>query len=251
VTSSGAQPPGASRGSARRRLQRTDAIRDALDRNEAVVLLRRKGALSDEARAVVDAAVAAGVPVREESEREMRRMSGGAHASELIACAGPPPAASLEGLMASDGLVVILAGLRYPGNVGFIVRSAEVAGAAGIVLSNDWNRSQLDEALRVGMRADRFLPVLEAKASLAIDAARTAGRRLVGVETSGRRAPWEIDLRPPTALVVGGETEGIAPSLMGALDDVVRIPTRGFIPSYNVQAAVGILLGEWLRQDGA
>ena len=50
-------------------------------------------------------------------------------------------------------------------------------------------------------------------------------------------------------LLVGGETTGISEALLESMDDVARIPTPGFIPSYNVQAAVGMLLGEWLRQN--
>jgi tRNA G18 (ribose-2'-O)-methylase SpoU len=205
--------------------------------------------LSSPARILVDRALEQGISVLVESEREMRRMSSGEEVHELIALEGAAANPTLDELMSADGLVCVLVGLRYPGNVGFILRSAEVAGAAGIVLANDWEGSQLSEALRVGMRADRFMPVIESEASAAIVAARRAGRRVVALETTGTKAPWHIDLTLPTALLVGGETTGISEALLESMDDVVRIPTPGFIPSYNVQAAVGMLLGEWLRQN--
>jgi TrmH family RNA methyltransferase len=176
-------------------------------------------------------------------------MSSGEEARELIALEGPSPNPTLDELMSRKGLVWVLVGLRYPANVGFILRSAEVAGAAGVVLASDWERSQLPEALRIGMRADRFFPVIECEATAAIEAARRAGRRVVALETAGRRMPWDADLVTPTAVVVGSETMGIAEAILESVDDIIRIPTRGFIPSYNVQAAVGILLGEWLRQN--
>jgi len=212
------------------------------------LLLVLEGVRSDAAEAVVERARAVAIPVSIESEREMRRMSETGDAQELLAVAGSPPATDLADLMASDGLVLILIGLRYPGNVGFILRSAEVAGAAGVVVANDWSGSEWQEARRVGIRANRFLSVLEAEAEVALAAARTAGRRIVAVETSGSSTPWEVDLSKPTALLIGGETTGISSELLGCADEIVRIPTRGFIPSYNVQAATGALLGEWLRQ---
>lgn len=175
-------------------------------------------------------------------------MSGGRTPPELVALEGSPPASDLAGAMALDGPLILLVGLRYPGNVGFIVRSAEVAGVAGVLLADDWAGGQREEALRVGMRADRFFPVLDVEPRAAFSGARESGRRIVALETGGQTRPWELDLRGPLLLVVGGETSGIPVDLLTQVDARVTIPTRGFIPSYNVQAAVGIALGEWLRQ---
>ena len=213
------------------------------------MMLCRSGELSETTRLLVDRARELDIPVLVESEREMRRMSAGEEARELIALAGPPPRATLDELMSRKGLVCVLVGLRYPGTVGFILRSAEVAGAAGVVLVNDWEGPQLSEALRVGMRADRFFPVIESEAAAAIAAARRAGRRVIALEMAGTKPPWKADLGSPAAVVVGSETTGISDAILESVDEIIRIPTRGFIPSYNVQAAVGMLLGEWLRQN--
>ena len=120
---------------------------------------------------------------------------------------------------------------------------------AGVVLDTTWGDAERDEALRVGMRPDRFFSVLPAETSQALLAARRAGRRIVAVETSGDSAPWEVDLAKPVVVLVGSETTGIPEPFLEAVDEVVSIPIGGFIPSYNVQAAVGILLGEWMRQN--
>jgi tRNA G18 (ribose-2'-O)-methylase SpoU len=234
----------------RRRLDELDAIREAFDRNASIrSLLCRTGDLSGAAMELVERARALGIPVLVESEREMRRMSVGDGASELLAIEADGDPTDLDELMAEPGLVFVLVGLRYPANVGFILRSAEVAGAAGVVVANAWQGSELAEALRVGMRADRFLPVFQAEAEAALAAARRSGRRIVAIETGGERAPWDVDLRHPSVVLVGGEAAGIPESLLAESDVVVRIPTRGIIPSYNVQAAVAIALGEWLRQS--
>lgn len=205
--------------------------------------------MSPAADALFEALRAAGVRILRESERELRRMSSLDSPPEIVVLVGPPTPTTLEGLMEADGIVLVLVGLRYPGNVGFILRSAEVAGAAGLVVATDWTGTQMEEALRVGMRADRFMPVLEAEAGSAASVARSAGRRLVALETSGRRAPWDADLTRPTVLFVGSETTGIPGAVLDSMDEIVRLPTDGFIPSYNVQAAVGMFLGEWTRQN--
>jgi 23S rRNA (guanosine2251-2'-O)-methyltransferase len=73
----------------------------------------------------------------------------------------------------------------------------------------------------------------------------------VAFETEGAVAPWEVDFRLPTAVLIGGETTGIPRPLLASADALVRIPARGIIPSYNVQVAVSMALGEWLRQERA
>jgi len=213
------------------------------------LLLLREGSRTPATDRLVARARRLGIPILEESEREMRRMSAQAPLADVLALEGPPRASTLDDLMAGEGVVFVLAGLRYPGNVGYILRCVEVAGGAGVVLDTSWGDAERDEALRVGMRPDRFFPVLPAETTDAVVAARRAGRRIVAVETSGDCAPWEVDLAKPIVVLVGSETTGIPEPILEEADEVVSIPIGGFIPSYNVQAAVGILLGEWMRQN--
>ena len=233
----------------RRQLRGTESISAALDSSSVVsLLLLREGHQSPAVDRLVARARRLGIPILEESEREMRRMSAGETAADVLALEGSPRARTLDELMTGEGIVFVLAGLRYPGNVGYILRCVEVAGGAGVVLDTTWGDAERDEALRVGMRPDRFFAVLPAETSQALLAARRAGRRIVAVETSGDSAPWEVDLAKPVVVLVGSETTGIPEPFLEAVDEVVSIPIGGFIPSYNVQAAVGILLGEWMRQ---
>jgi len=213
------------------------AVGDALAKGEPIAcVLAREEKRTIEAAVLLESLRGRGVPVLFESEREMRRLTSGDVAAEVVAVLGAPLAASLDELMASPGVAVVLVGVRYPGNVGFILRAAEVAGAAGVVVCNDWplEGRQWREARRASIRADRFFPVLEAEAASAVSAAHRAGRRVVGVETSGEETPWSIDFRLPLALILGGESDGIPAPLLDSVDALVRIPTLGVIPSYNV-----------------
>jgi RNA methyltransferase, TrmH family len=239
-------------GLGRRRQTDPERILDSLDSGRPVALLLvREGALSPVSAALVTRAEEADVKISFESEREMRRMSEDDTAPEVLAVEGVPPARDRASLMRSEGLVFLLVGLRYPSNVGFILRSAEVAGAAGVVVANDWSEVEWAEASRVSIRAERFFAVLSqtsAEAHAVVGSAREAGRQIVAVETTGRLDLWRADLARPSLVVLGSETLGIPGPILSRADEVVRIPTHGFIPSYNVQAATGILLGEWLRQ---
>jgi tRNA G18 (ribose-2'-O)-methylase SpoU len=101
------------------------------------------------------------------------------------------------------------------------------------------------------MRADHFMPVFWEPALEAIAGARAAGRRVLAIEDVGTEAPWQVDLTQPLLLIIGGERHGIPRDALEACDGAIRIPMRGFIPSYNLQAAMAMVVGEQLRQLGS
>jgi TrmH family RNA methyltransferase len=235
----------------RRQLAGPAALSAALDAGDPVRLVLAARSLGPEAAAAVDRAKALGVPVRETSERSLWRLSQTSPPAELLALVGGPPDADRETVLASGGLVWLLVGLAYPGNTGFAIRLAEVSGAHGVFVDGAFLHEGRREALRASMRADRFLPVFWEPALAVVAAARAAGRRVFAVEDVGTLAPAEVDLTAPLLVIVGGERHGIPEEVLRACDGVIRIPMRGFIPSYNVQAAMAIVAGEHLRQIGA
>ncbi|MBW2422242.1 MAG: hypothetical protein JRH19_27165 [Deltaproteobacteria bacterium] len=251
----------------RRRLRGAQAIAAALaDGAELRLLLCPEGPLDESVAGLVRACAEAGVSVQRVSPEVLGRLGAqpatrvaeaeagsgqDAGAGEgLLALVGPDPAAELEVWLARRGAAWLLTGTAYPGNAGFVVRSAEVSGADGVVIDADFGRDARRECLRAAMRADRFFPVCFTKAVDAVAAARRAGRRIIAVEDSGDRAPWELDLRGAVLFVVGGERQGIPQALLGEADAVLRIPMAGFVPSYNLQAAMAVVMGERLRQLG-
>ena len=181
----------------------------------------------------------------------MKRMSADPRPQALLALVGDDPEASLDALLSARGTMWLLSGVAYPGNAGFAIRTAEVSGAAGIIIDASFDHAGRRQALRAGMRADRLFPVLFARGSDVVPRARAAGHRIVGIEDRGTHAPWQVDLTGPVLFVVGGEARGVPRPLLDACDCVIRIPMLGFIPSYNLQAATAIVTGERLRQLGA
>jgi 23S rRNA (guanosine2251-2'-O)-methyltransferase len=236
----------------RHRLAGVAAITAALDAGESIrLLLVAEKPADPSVTSLVERARSVGIEVRVSTERSLWRLSTTVPPAEVLALIGPDPGASLETVLGSDELVWQLAGLTYPGNTGFAIRTAEVSGAAGIVIDSDFDHVGRREAVRASMRADHFIPVFWRTALELIPMAQAAGREVFSIEDVGEAAPWEVDLTLPLVLVVGGERDGIPGAVLERCDASIRIPMRGFIPSYNVQAAMAMVAGERLRQEGA
>lgn len=223
----------------------------ALDAGEPVrLVLHAREPKDDAVRALILRAHEAGIAVRVASAKSLWRLGKCTPPPEVMAVIGPDPAAPPERALADGGVAWLLVGLAYPGNTGFAIRLAEVSGATCVFVDSQFLHEGKREALRASMRADRFFPVYWEGAASAIALARASGRRVLAIEDVGDAAPWQVDLTGPLLLVVGGERHGIPPEVLASCDGALRIPMRGFIPSYNLQAAMAMVAGERLRQLG-
>ena len=215
------------------------------------LILARRGATGARERAVCERARARGVPVRETSAADLWRMSRDTPPPDLLGLTGADPHRDAAALLAGHGPVWTLVGVAYPGNAGAAIRTAEVSGAAGITLDVPFDAAARRRALRFAMGAERFFPVLWEPAQWIVSLAREAGRTVLAVEDSGTRAPWQVDLRGAPLFLLGGERGGIPAPLLAGADAVLRLPMPGFIPAYNLQAALAAVAAERLRQlDG-
>ncbi len=235
----------------RRQLAGHAEIAAALASGETLrLVLLRRGAPAV-AQAIAAIARARGVPVLESSVNDLRRMSRTPAPCDVLALLGPDPNAPIDAVLARPGCAWLLVDVAYPGNAGYAIRSAEVSGAEAIFLDAAMDAAGRRQALRASMYADRFFPVQWEGSDAVLDAARRAQRRVLAIEDSGKAAPWEVDLRGPVLFVIGGETRGIPAPLLARCDAILRIPMAGFIPAYNLQAAMAAVAAERLRQCGA
>ncbi len=236
-------------GRGRGRLRGSAAIAAALDRGDAPrLIVVPKGEPGPAVAALLARAEAAGVAVRRVGERQFERLRQRDPACDALALLGPPPETPFEDVLAGDGAVWLLTRVVYPGNAGFAIRTAEVSGAAGIAIDADFQHAGRREAVRAAMRADRFFPLAWEPADRVLDLALAAGRTCVAIEDVGDAAPWELDLTGRLLFVVGGEAEGIPQTVLSRCQRVIRIPMAGFLPSYNLQAAMAAVTAERLRQ---
>jgi len=235
----------------RRQLAGSAEIEQALRAGEPVrvVLVRRDAGPA--LKVLAEHARACGAAVRIASANDLRRMSRCDPPADALGLLGPDPEAGADALLAAGGAAWLLVGVAYAGNAGYAIRTAEVSGADGIFLDAAFDAAARRRALRAAMHAERFFPVCWRPAAEVLDAARRAGRQLIAVEDVGSQAPWEVDLRGRALFVIGGEGQGVPAPVLARCDRVLRVPMAGFIPSYNLQAAVAVVAAERLRQLAA
>jgi tRNA G18 (ribose-2'-O)-methylase SpoU len=235
--------------SIRRQLQGAAAIEGALSRGEPLQRIVVSNEADDAGTlALLRRADALGVPVQRVAVRVLERLRQPGDASHALGLLGPAPGAGEGEVLRGDGATWQLVGVAYPGNAGMALRTAEVSGAAGVFIDASFDREARRAALRASLRADRFMPVFFAAAEPVIAAAARAGRRIIALENAGTSAPWDLDLTGRVHFVVGGEARGIPELVLARCDAVARIPMPGFVPSYNLQAAVAAVASERLRQ---
>ncbi len=233
----------------RKHLAGATEIEAALARGEPLRLILVDGdAEPPAALRLLEPARAAGVPVQTVGARHFARLRPPDGPGGALAFVGERPGVATHEVMAREGAAWLMVGIAYPGNAGFAIRTAEVSGAAGVFLDSAFDHVGRREALRASMRADRFLPVVWERSAAVLEAARAAGRRIIGVEDVGSEPPWALDLTGPLLFVVGGETDGVPAETLAACEAVVRIPMRGFLRSYNLGAAMAAVAAERLRQ---
>jgi TrmH family RNA methyltransferase len=149
----------------------------------------------------------------------------------------------------SKPLFVVLHQINNPVNVGAILRTAEAAGASGIIATKHTSDPFSPKSLRGAMgSAFRLRVWYGAEYSEVIDWCKSHGIESVCADASATTAHTEVDWRKPTALILGPESTGLSDDeiAMGTLG--VRIPMHGDVESLNVSMAAGILLFEAARQ---
>lgn len=181
---------------------------------------------------------------------DMRRMGRGPDAERAVALLGHPTSASLPELLARGGMCWLLHRASYPSNVGFAIRTAEVSGADGVIVDAVFNHEQRGRIGHVSMGASDLLPVVYTTSAEALRVAAERGVHTIAIEDSGTSLPWQVDLRAPCVCIIGNEQTGIDAELVARCDFSIRIPMAGFVPSYNVQAAMTAIAVERLRQLG-
>ena len=151
--------------------------------------------------------------------------------------------------LSDPALVLVLDSLQDPQNFGVVLRSAEGAGVDGVVIPHHRAVGVSPAVAKTSAGASEHLLIADvANLRQAIDALKEKGLWVVGADESGDLLYDEVDYRGPTAVVIGGEGEGIRRLVLEGCDQVVRIPMEGQVASLNAAAAGTVMLYEALRQ---
>jgi 23S rRNA (guanosine2251-2'-O)-methyltransferase len=158
----------------------------------------------------------------------------------------------LFSISASKGeppLYCIIDGLEDPHNLGAIMRTADAAGIHGLIIRNRREVGLTPIVAKASAGAIEYVPVARvANIAQTIEALKKKGVWVVGIEASGNVPFDKVDLKLPTAIVVGGEGAGIAELVRKKCDVLASIPMRGKISSLNASVAAALVMYEAFRQ---
>ncbi len=194
-----------------------------------------------------------GVDVRTATSDEIADRCGSDGHQGVCAMAGRFPYADAAALLRRDApLIVALDEVQDVQNLGSIVRTAECAGATGLVIPERRSAEVTPAAGKASAGAVEHLPIARVK-NLAdyLAEAKTAGLWVYGAAGEAGAQPWtDIDWTGGVVLVMGAEGKGLRPRVADSCDALVALPLQGRMASLNVGAAASALLYEAVRARG-
>jgi len=186
----------------------------------------------------------AGVPVEIVDAAEIEARSGSDAHQGVCAEVDPYPYADAAALLElPDPVLVALDEVTDPQNLGAICRTAECAGATGVVLPERRSAEVTAAVCKASAGAVEHLPVARVR-NLAdfLTAAKEAGCWCYGAAAGASTAYDTPDYSGGVVIVLGAEGKGLRPRVAAACDDLVALPLRGRIESLNVSATAAVLL---------
>jgi len=200
---------------------------------------------------------AKGIRVDAVSRKELDRMSErGAHQG-VVALVEAFRYADLDSVIddasgQTSSLIIVLDHVTDPGNLGAVVRTAEVVGADAVIIPKDRAAAMTPSALKAAAGAAEHLPICrESNIAQSLSRLKEAGYWVAGASEQADTEAWDALLEGRIVLVMGAEGSGLARLTERECDLLVRLPVRGHVSSLNVSAATAVLAYEWLRRTVA
>ena len=204
---------------------------------------------------IASTARAAGVVVVEADRRKLDYMSATKAHQGVIALAAVREYASVEDILAiarergEAPLLVVCDEISDPHNLGAIIRTAECAGAHGVIIPKRRSAGLTSIVGKTSAGAVSYLPVARVPNIPALlKELQQQGVWVFGTAAEGTTSLYDADLKGPAAIVIGSEGDGMGRLVREGCDFLVSIPMKGHISSLNASAAAAILLYEAVRQ---
>ena len=199
-------------------------------------------------------AQALGIQVRVQDRARLDARTGTTAHQGVVAFLTPYAFVGLDAILAAargdePALVLVLDGIQDPQNLGSLIRTAYVCGAHGVVIPKHRAArptAAVDKASAGALEHSRVAQVTNLTRTLEL--VKEQGIWVVGLTMAAERPIFEVDLRLPTALVVGGEARGIRSLVKRSCDWLAAIPQRGRLDSLNAATAGAVALYEAVRQ---
>ncbi len=228
---------------------------EALRRGQALEILvasgRSNSGVLEEIRSL---ASERSVKLREVTLREIERVAGSTASQGVAALLRPASPVDFSSLLtvsssAGNRFLLCLDQIQDPQNLGALLRTANAAGVQGVVMPDRHSAPLSGAAVKASAGAALYTPTVRVSNLVrALTDLRRAGIWLVGLAEDAGESLFELDLRIPLALVIGGEGGGLRRLTKEQCDFLARIPMQGEIGSLNAAVAGSIAMYEVVRQ---
>lgn len=232
-----------------------NAVNEALRSGRAIdKILVTKGERVGSISAIIRKAQQQNILVKEVAQIKLDSMCNGTSHQGIVAIAAAHTFSSVEEILEiaeqrnEPPFIIISDEIEDPHNLGAIMRTAECAGAHGIIIPQRRNVGLTFSVGKASAGAIEYMPVAKVgNLSATIDTLKKKGLWIYGADMGGEN--WcETDMTGPIALVIGSEGNGIGRLIKDKCDFIVSLPMQGKITSLNASVAGGILMYEISRQ---
>src|SRR3989442_6521014 len=184
---------------------------------------------------------------------ELDRMAGSGSHQGVVAVTTSKQYSDLDDVIAAKrgqySLIVVLDGVEDPHNLGAILRTADAAGADGVVIPERRAVGVTGTVAKVSAGASEHLPIAKVtNIARTLEELKSTNLWIVGLDERGTQAYDSVDYKMDCAITLGAEGKGLHDLVRKRCDFVVSIPMLGKVPSLNVSVAAGIVLYEVVRQ---
>jgi 23S rRNA (guanosine2251-2'-O)-methyltransferase len=202
---------------------------------------------------VVDECRRQGVAVKSLTRAELDRMAGNNGHQGVVAVTSAKQYIELDDVVAAKrgehSLLVVLDGIEDPHNLGAILRTADAAGADGVVIPERRAAGVTPTVTKASAGASEHLPIAKVtNIARTVDELKDKNIWVVGLDERGTQNYDSLDYNMDCAIVLGGEGKGVHDLVARKCDYLVSIPMLGKVPSLNVSVAAGVMLYEIVRQ---
>ena len=224
-------------------------VAEALGAGRSIIkIMIAKGSTTGAAVEIAAKAKKAGIPVQEVERKKLDFMTGGAAHQGVAALCAMKEYASVEDILAlaeergEPPFVIILDEIEDPHNLGAIIRSAECAGAHGVIVKKRRSAGLTYTAYKASAGALEYLPVARVtNIADTVDELKSRNIWVYGADMNGEDYR-KTDFSGGVALVIGNEGKGLSRLVREKCDVIVSLPLKGRINSLNASVAAGILM---------
>jgi 23S rRNA (guanosine2251-2'-O)-methyltransferase len=196
---------------------------------------------------------AAGVAVRAMPRDQLTRLARTANHQGVVAVTAEKQYSPIEDLLSHRrgryAFLLVLDGIEDPHNLGAIIRTAEGAGADGLVIPERRAVGVTATVVKASAGASEYLAIARAtNIGRAIEDLKSRNIWTVGLDERGGKSYDQLDYKMDCALILGAEGHGLHEQVRKKCDFLVSVPMLGKVPSLNVSVAAGVVMYEVARQ---